>query len=337
MSVSYGGTVSAINQANSVGQQDNSIQAGISQLNNANLSSYNLLQQGEETKDAGLESEKLAQLGGYTSAIGEKYKEYQDFIKEGGDVKKLKSVKLLDGVADSITGAFDKKPLTYTGPDQAVMDAGQKATEERNASVDAVTEGGADDNAPVETPGPENQGVVDDPAPASSTTETATADNGTVDPAPKPSDTDDSSTLRTLDEAGEEGVGFAGKVARVGGAVFSAGMLGDDIYNQVKDKKFFYGDNTGDKVGNFMNELGSVSDIVGLASGDPLLVMAGVGLGGIGAVVSDVSELFSHHDKVTDKPPPVELGGSTSQNIAGLGAVAETQGSTLRSVQAGGS
>ena len=106
MSVSYGGTVSAINQANSVGQQDNSIQAGISQLNNANLSSYNLLQQGEETKDAGLESEKLAQLGGYTSAIGEKYKEYQDFIKEGGDVKKLKSVKLLDGVADSITGAF---------------------------------------------------------------------------------------------------------------------------------------------------------------------------------------------------------------------------------------
>ena len=346
MSVSYGGT---------------NLQAGISQLNNQNLASFNLLQQGEGTKDQTKEGDNLARLGGYTTAIGEKYKEYQDFVKEGGDVNKLKSVKLAGGIGDGISSVFKSEPLKYTGPDQAVFSS-QGATN-RLAESDPDLAGGPevappDEDAPVDVgaggpdatpppaepePAPAPEEPTPEPeepdTPGEGTTETTVADNSTVEPSPDPAEGDEPSTLRTIEEGGEEGIGFAGKVAKVGGAVFSAGMLGDDIYNQVKDKSFFYGENTGDKVGNFMNELGSAGDVLGLATGDPLLVLAGVGLGAVGSVVSDVSELFSHHTKQTDAggKPPATIGPSTAQNIAGTGGIAETTGSSLRSVQMGGS
>jgi len=405
MSVSYGGTISAINQANSVGQEDSNLQAGISSLNNQNLANFNLLNQGQQSQDKGEEQDNLARLGGYSTAIAEKYKEYQDFVKEGKDVGKLKSVRLARGVGNLLT----KSKPEYTGPDASSFSAEARdnfltnrrqslaertqfpegtGTEDAPAPADAPT-GPADaptpappdDNAPVDTGGggpdtdppdtsgtPADQPTTTDPAddsddggpepepeplqdddpagtpdePATNgtgTTETTVANNSTVEPSPDPAGEDDASTLRTIEEGGEEGVGFAGKVAKVGGGIFSLGMLGDDVYNQVKDKSFFYGENTGDKVGNFMNELGSAGDVLGLATGDPLLVLAGTGLGAIGSVVSDVSELFAHHKKqtTTNSTPPAVIGPSTAQNIAGTGGIAETTGSSLRTVQMGGS
>jgi len=396
MSVSYQGTISAINQANSVGQEDSNLQAGITSLNNQNLANFNLLQQGDQSKDKGEEQDNLARLGGYSTAIAEKYKEYQDFVKEGKDVKKLKSVRLARGIGDLFTKS---KPLEYSGPDASSFSAegrdnflaGRRQSlaertqfPEGTGTEDAPAPAGdddddpapADDDAPVDTggggpdtdppdtdttpadqpttntdppePEPEPEPLQDDdPAGTpdepttngTGTTETTVANNSTVEPSPDPAGGDDASTLKTIEEGGEEGVGFAGKVARVGGGIFSLGMLGDDVYNQVKDKSFFYGENTGDKVGNFMNELGSAGDVLGLATGDPLLVLAGTGLGAIGSVVSDVSELFSHHKKqtTTNSTPPAVIGPSTAQNIAGSGGIAETTGSSLRSVQMGGS
>ncbi len=392
MSISYGGTISAINQANSVGQEDSNLQAGITALNNSNLANFNLLNQGDQQKDKGEEQDNLARLGGYSTAIAEKYKEYQDFVKEGKDINKLKSVRLTRGIGN----LFSKStPLEYTGAvDSAFTDdaranflANRRTSLAENSQFppddDDDDPAPADDNAPVDTgdggpdatpdtdttpadqptttdtaddndtapaePEPQPE-ALDDADPRASgtqdsvpdtegdgTTETTVANNSTVEPSPDPAEEDDASTLNTIEEGGEEGIGFAGKVAKVGGGIFSLGMLGDDVYNQVKDKSFFYGENTGDKVGNFMNELGSAGDVLGLATGDPLLVLAGTGLGAVGSIVSDVSELFSHHKKQTDQQgtPPPTIGPSTAQNIAGSGGIAETTGSSLRTVQMG--
>ena len=149
------------------------------------------------------------------------------------------------------------------------------------------------------------------------------------------------------EEAGKEAstVGKIGsRLAKVGGSLVSAGMLGDDVYNQVKNKSFFYGVNTGDKVGNFMNELGSGADLLGVATGDPLLAVAGVGLGAVGSLVSDISELFGHHDKKptapgpapTPPPPPKQIAQAGAINLAGTGGVIQGSSSTLSNVRAGG-
>lgn len=134
------------------------------------------------------------------------------------------------------------------------------------------------------------------------------------------------------------GVGEA--VGKTAGGLMSVAMLGDDIYNQVSNKEFFTGDNAGEKVGNFANEVGSVMDLAGAVSGDPFLVMAGVGVGAMGSAVSEISSLFEHK-KVEDtaqlskekggfKPKPTpEI---ASQNIIGEGKIAETSKSTLEQV-----
>jgi len=138
--------------------------------------------------------------------------------------------------------------------------------------------------------------------------------------------------VKSIGKAGSMSKSVLEGVGRTAGGLMSAAMLGDDIYNQVSNKKFFTGDNTGEKIGNFSNEVGSVMDLAGAATGDPFLVMAGVGVGAMGSVVSEISGLFHHN---TDEKQaaidlkPVAKGEVAAQNIVGSGMVAESSKSTL--------
>lgn len=133
---------------------------------------------------------------------------------------------------------------------------------------------------------------------------------------------------------------------RLAGGAMGAGQLGLDIYKQVEGGGFFKGGvNTGDDIGTITNEIGSVIDIAGAATGDPLLMAAGVGVGLIGSGISGISELF-HHDKVKeeedegkDKPPQsADEAAVAVQSLAAEGSVGQAaSGSSLAQVAAGGS
>ena len=87
-----------------------------------------------------------------------------------------------------------------------------------------------------------------------------------------------------------------------------------------------------------MNEESSTADLLGVATGDPFLVLAGVGIGAVGGVVDEVSGLFAHKTKESsEKPPPTPLEAKPSTNLAGQGGIAEGGGGSLRQVEVGGS
>tara|TARA_R110002096_G_scaffold144459_3_gene301391 strand:+ start:1956 stop:3023 length:1068 start_codon:yes stop_codon:yes gene_type:complete len=351
---SIGGMGSAINQANSIGDEDVSVMQGISMLNNKNLVDYKEAMKNEEDRDTHTDEQNLQKVGAYGLGIGEKVNEAKEFVKGGGDLYanfgSVGANSVIGKIGRGLTstaqgvqktgntvisgvqsiGSRNFKPGELSGSDEiASIEAGRPSEKPGTGTTTATTEDLA--TQPIEDHVAQPEKPVVEP-PEGSVVE------GTESGSTK--------TVQTSLEGGlEEGAGigsklgsFAGGVAKVGGGLFSAGMLGDDVYNQVKDKKFFYGDNTGDKVGNFMNEMGSVADLGGIATGDPLLVLAGVGLGAVGSVVSDVSELFGHHKKEADDAKtekPVQIQESASQNIAGQGEVASTGLSSLRLVQSG--
>ncbi len=129
--------------------------------------------------------------------------------------------------------------------------------------------------------------------------------------------------------------------SRLFGGAMGGAQLGLDIYKQVEGGSFFKGGiNTGDDIGNITNEVGSVIDIMGAATGDPLLMLGGVGIGLIGSGISEISELFS---KKKSTAPPTDATQSgyapvAVQSLAAEGAVGATQGgSSLQAVQAGAS
>ena len=351
---SIGGMSTAINQANSIGSQDVSVMQGIALLNNKNTNDYIVAMKDEKSTDKHVDENNLQRIGQYGLAVGEKVTEAKEFVKEGGDLYKN-----FGKVADSsIVGKLGKagskvasivsgvnKPLEYVGADVGHLEAMSKQTQALADVKAGRPFASTGQGAPPEELGghlttePTDEHFVPEEQPQGSVVEgDAGGGSGGTQAGAKTLDS-------TLEEGADKGASvgvklgkFAGGVAKVGGAMFSAGMLGDDIYNQVKSKKFFYGDNDGDKVGHFMNEMGSVADLGGIATGDPLLVLAGVGLGAVGSVVSDISELFGHHkkeetDKQADKPVAIEQ--SASQNIAGQGDVAQTGLSSLRLVQSG--
>jgi len=372
---SIGGMGTAINQANSIGSQDVAVQQGIALLNNKNTNDYLVAMRDEKSTDKHVDENNLQRIGQYGLAVGEKVTQAKEFVKEGGDLYKNfgtvgdssivgKLGKAGSKVASLVSGAG--KPLEYVGADAGHLEAMSKKTqaladlkagrppmtELQQRGLDPASlghEGEVFMNEPEQPPASTGQGAPPEELGGHLTTEPTDEHfvQGGADAEGGSGGTQ--AGAKTLDSTLEEGadkgasVGvklgkFAGGVAKVGGAMFSAGMLGDDIYNQVKSKKFFYGDNDGDKVGHFMNEMGSVADLGGIATGDPLLVLAGVGLGAVGSVVSDVSELFGHHkkeetDKQEDKPVAIEQ--SASQNVAGQGEVAQTGLSSLRLVQTG--
>lgn len=130
---------------------------------------------------------------------------------------------------------------------------------------------------------------------------------------------------------------------RLAGGAMGVGQLGLDIYKQVEGGGFLKGGvNTGDDIGTITNEIGSVIDIAGAATGDPLLMAAGVGVGLIGSGISGISELFHHEETKDDKPKPPPTSGDEApvavQSLAAEGEVGQaSSGSSLAQVQVGAS
>lgn len=326
-----GGLPTELNQANNITERGLAQQSNIDVMNNLKTRDYNdAVDKAKERFNLGTaEDEKNAfeKLGEYGVQVGDKYSKYNDFIKEGGNLSGLRSTKIADGVGS----AFGK---AGQGVKSAISNA---VSGPPKPSVDGIEVSGTEMTGtakPVE-PMPQEQ-ITQHTTPS----ETPSSETGEVNVSGD-TETPTSTTLKEGESATEEGLEegasiggkIAGKVAKVSGGLFSVGVLGSDIYSQVKNKSFLYGENTGDKVGNFMGEMGSVADVMGVATADPLLAIAGVGLGAIGSVVSDISELFHHHDAkppTPNQPPPKPIQAGAIQNIAGSGQVAEAQSSTAR-------
>ncbi len=154
--------------------------------------------------------------------------------------------------------------------------------------------------------------------------------------------------MAKLGSALKGGFSTAGTVAegvgKVAGTVASGVFLGLDIGQQVSSGKFFYGDDKAQNVGNTMNEIGSAMDIIGVATGDPLLVALGVGSSAVGGIISGFDELFEHKKKEADpttiddkdlKPAQQITGGVVDTNIAGAGGLAQQSTSTLAQARVG--
>jgi len=335
--IEYAGIQSSINLSNQLESNEAQQFQAINQLNNRNMADYNDLVKGlqEEGRAKVKEKQKeaIAKVGEYGSAISEKYNEYKEFIKEGGKISEVPTLKFASNVGGLFgkAGQGIKSAISSTNePTQPTEFELQDMSNPANNSTQAIKQQGLNEPRPVEADQPEiNQSGSDE------ADETREASSNSGENAE-----DELNARGELEEAGEEAskVGKIGKgIAKVGGALFSATTLGSDIYDQVKNKSVFYGENTGDKVGNFMNEIGSSADILGVASGDPLLVMAGVGLGAVGGLVSDISELFGHHkqQEAPPPPPPKVVQTPTQINLAGAGGIVQAQPSTLRAVESG--
>ena len=329
-----GGLATELNQANNITAQGLAQQSNIDVMNNLKTRDYNdAVNKAKENFTSGTaEDEKNAfeKLGEYGVQVGDKYSKYNDFIKEGGDLSGLRSTKIVSGVGSAFGKAGQGIKSAISGPAKPSIDGIEVSGTEMTGTPKPATpaeplpqEQVAQHTTPSEPPSSETGEVNvsgDTEAPPSSTTSTTLKEG-------------ESATEEGLEEGASIGGKIAGKVAKVSGGLFSVGVLGSDIYSQVKNKSFFYGENTGDKVGNFMGEMGSVADVMGVATGDPLLAIAGVGLGAVGSVVSDISELFHHHDATPPpptEPPPKKIIAGAVQNIASSGQVAEAQTSTAR-------
>lgn len=343
--VEYAGIQSAINQANQLEYQDSQTFSAINQLNNKNMNDYNDLVQGlqEEGRAKVKEKQKeaIAKVGEYGTAIGEKYNEYKDFVKEGGTLSSLPTARFGNAVGGAIGKAGRGVYNTIRSTDQPTQPTEFELEDMSNPANNPSQAPSQDENQrPNQTNEPESE-PTETEQPESNQTGSNEADETREQSSNSGENAEgELDAGQELEEAGEDvsKVGKIGKnIAKVGGSLFSATMLGSDIYDQVKNKSFFYGENTGDKVGNFMNEIGSGADLLGVATGDPLLVLAGTGLGAIGGLVSDVSELFGHHksQEQPPPPPPPPIPQSTQVNLAGTTGLVQAQPSTLREVESG--
>ena len=355
----FDGSQAGINQANAVESQDASINQSISELNNARMTSYRnerglekrerVAEASEDAREQGREDkseeiQKLGELSGLAEKVPEKYKEFQSFVKEGGNIQNLASYRAVKGI-----GGIGPK----------IGEAGQNTFQKiktgvvgETPSVDGIEVSGTDMTGdtsqvvkPQQTINQSNQPEQEE-EPQHNQTGSNESEQTNLESSNAGAEVGEEAE-KVGEEAGKEAstVGKIGtRLAKVGGSLVSAGMLGDDVYNQVKNKSFFYGVNTGDKVGNFMNELGSGADLLGVATGDPILAVAGVGLGAVGSLVSDISELFGHHDKKptapgpapTPPPAPKQIEQAGSINLAGTGGIIQGSSSTLSNVRAGG-
>ncbi len=331
------GLQSGLNQANNQAFMDLSQLQATATVNSSRMKDF--LDEKQAVKDDLTKTEDSAyqKLGEYGVAVGEKYTEYKDFVKEGGKLQDLGTYKFAKGVAGAVGDPGGTADAIRLGVKTTAEDV---ATQVKNKASQIASETSVSDamagarRIGLAGPSAQRRQKFKDYAESQEAESTEPAES-----IPETAESSAESTAEqiesTAEEVGEEtasiGSKIAKNVAKVGGALFSAGQLGTDVYDQVKDHQFFYGVNTGDKVGNFMNELGSGADLLGVATGDPLLVLAGVGVGAVGSIVSDVSELFSGEKKEKaqdEKPPPVQISAPASSNLAGSGQIAETLGST---------
>mgnify|MGYP003675982942 FL=1 len=349
------GLSQAIGQSQNVTREDMENNQKIADMNNNNLQLYlgkvkDQARQSVEDKQV-QEAGNLGKIANYTMGIKDKVDQYNEVVKAGGEGG-IRGSKLLYKWPNQLKKAFVGKQevvpsldapegptvtkTTLGGPVQkaraegTVVDSGDVVTGYSSIHI-ADGQGNlvphkvidASGNTAPDPTRPTVQEDIVDPTPVKKVTPIEPGQPG--------------GEVSTIKAVGEEGSSLATKVGRFGGGVLSVATLGDDVYNQVKQKTFWAGENTGDKVGNFMNEAGSTADILGLVTGDPFLVLAGVGLGAVGAVTSEISELFGPDDSAKPKPiaKPKAVASTSGANLAGSGAVAETGKSTLKQVQMG--
>jgi hypothetical protein len=340
--IEYAGIQSGINQSNQLEFNEAQNFQAINQINNRNMADYNdlvdSLQAEGRAKVKEKQKEAIEKVGEYGTAITEKYNEYKEFIKEGGKISEVPSLRFASNVGGLVGKAGRGVKSTISSTNEPVEPLEFELEDMRNPANNpsqAIEQQGIEDDSPNQSQPSESEQPESNQAGSSEADETREASSNSGENAEV-----ELGAGRELEEVGQEAskVGKIGKgIAKVGGALFSATMLGSDIYDQVKSKSVFYGENTGDKVGNFMNEIGSGADLLGVATGDPLLVMAGVGLGAVGGLVSDISELFGHHkqQEAPPPPPPKVVQAPTQVNLAGAGGIVQSQPSTLRAVEMG--
>ena len=342
------GLGAAINQSDSFSQEQAEKDNAIRELNNQNMKDYNKAVKDNKNFNQGqVQSQKISDLqnkglliGGITMNAKARIDTYRAGVESGkigpglGGSKVLSSIKsggesAMDSVGSA--GRSAGKAISAVSEQTARMGLQGRGAKFSQLSADGRTGGlntdvpqGTSAELPAETPEPvETTAPAETPEPVETT-------------APAKGDGVADSAVTDATEAEAKGAGeFAGRAL---GGVVSAVSLGSDIMTQVKDKKFFAGENTGDKIGNFLNEAGSVADIGGLVTGDPILALAGVGVSLLGAGISEVSELFGTPKVKPAAPPPKKpkmVVESSAANIAGQGGIAETGLSTLNQVQSG--
>ena len=348
------GLQSAIEQQEGLTQQSHDMNNFIQQENNKAMSDYHTKLTTQAGLDAHEDELNLGKIGLYSAEGLSKVQNYRKLVKSGDLLPGLKGSKIFG----ALTGKSELEqrpeidPETYKGTTASLKDiAGSSEATGKLLGDDEWIDTETPDEPEKFYKPTEPTKILGRSGQGESFLEKATRE-GTGEIMRTPAMKGGASTLEKAgniagdfagdiakgDSLGGKSLirGFGGAVAegvgRAAGGIMGGAFLGDDIYNQVKDKKFFTGDNTGDKIGNFMNEAGSVMDVVGSVTADPFMIMAGVGIGAVGSVVSEVSELIHHKTEeksASEKKPALHQFVGT-ENIAGSGQIAQEQKSTLK-------
>jgi len=130
----------------------------------------------------------------------------------------------------------------------------------------------------------------------------------------------DAADVGRLASVGKSAIGALSK----GGSVLGIGMgaydVGEDIYNDIKNKKIgITGNNWQEKMGHVGEEISGGLDAAGLALG-PEFLLAGAVVGG----VSEIMNLWGgskDHEGVPEPPKPVVESNVAPPNFAALGMV----------------
>jgi len=311
-----------------------------------------------ETKWGTDDKQNLEEFGAYSLHLGDASKRLYDASKAGfsaGDsilnpiTAYAKGKGFVSGVSNLPGKLLSKVPVNDVSTAKQVINTTDQTAE---ASVAPQTEEPTEPStSEAQTPA---EPATANPNPAESDagtgtetgTSTGTSTAGAVDATEEATEgVTNTSRIAKLGASAGEALGTAGKVgmagAKVAGTVASGVFLGMDIDSQISSGKFFYGDDTAQNVGNTANEIGSAMDVIGVATGDPLLVALGVGASAIGGIVSGIDELFSHK-KQEANPQQIkqaqlakaqtikEQNVGVDSNLAGAGALAQSSNSTLR-------
>lgn len=341
------GLSNAISQQEGLTNEARNENEFLQQENNRAIATYHQKVSSLKQADTSEDSKNLGEISSQVADGVAKAKEYRDALKSGewkGTIDNLQSgaKKVASGVK-RVAGAVSDS-LPSAPPKPSVDGIEVSGTEMTGEMPPAQPEQPAE--PPSEPQAPQTEGEGSGEQNTAGEGEGATPESTAGSTAESTAESTAGETAEST--AGETG-GFlksAGGVAmegasRVFGGAMGGAMLGDDIYNQVSQGKFFTGENTGDKIGHFANEIGSALDVGGAVTADPFLMALGVGVGAVGSVVSDISELFGHKKKeqeVQKEAPKPQIENVVAPvNIAGQGQIAQSSSSTIQSVSAGGS
>lgn len=341
------GLSETLNQQENLTNEDEAKNQFLQESINDAMTKYNLKtrQDQKDYKDEGEREEQQA-IGGFGSELtdaGAKVKGLKDAIAGG-----YKGFHNLSAAASKVKSTAQsgidsiKSTLSGATPDPEEMSQSARNSATQQEATQSGQNEGAGQAGEAEAGSGEGTGAAD--------TGTAGKTAGATGEAAEGGEAAEE-VSGAAGEAAEETAGSTiGKVAgvvgegvsRVAGGAIGAGNLGFDIYKQVEGGGFLKGGvNTGDDIGNITNEAGSTIDIIGAATGDPLLMAAGVGVGLIGSAISGISELFHHHeDKPKPPPPPPKkvIAPVAVQSLAAEGDIGQGESqSSLAAVQVGAS